>query len=103
MNPSLLNQFEWSDLHCVGKDVSGERLEIVELANHPYFVGVQFHPEFSSRPMKPSPPYLGLLLAATGKLNAYLQRGRKLSKSDRYSDSSDDSMSEPRTAEVEIS
>ncbi|XP_073083565.1 LOW QUALITY PROTEIN: CTP synthase 2 [Manis javanica] len=103
VNPSLLNQFEWSDLHCVGKDVSGERLEIVELANHPYFVGVQFHPEFSSRPMKPSPPYLGLLLAATGKLNAYLQRGRKLSKSDRYSDSSDDSMSEPRTAEVEIS
>nr|XP_036876444.1 CTP synthase 2 isoform X2 [Manis javanica] len=80
VNPSLLNQFEWSDLHCVGKDVSGERLEIVELANHPYFVGVQFHPEFSSRPMKPSPPYLGLLLAATGKLNAYLQRGRKLSK-----------------------
>lgn len=51
----------------------------VYLADHPYFVGVQFHPEFSSRPMKPSPPYLGLLLAATGTLNAYLQRGCKLS------------------------
>ena len=49
------------------------------LVDHPYFVGVQFHPEFSSRPMKPSPPYLGLLLAATGTLNAYLQRGCKLS------------------------
>ncbi|KAL2310507.1 hypothetical protein Nmel_002164, partial [Mimus melanotis] len=48
-------------------------MEIIELENHPYFVGVQFHPEFSSRPMKPSPPYLGLLLAATGTLNAYLQ------------------------------
>uniref|UniRef100_A0A8C9FHN3 CTP synthase (glutamine hydrolyzing) n=1 Tax=Pavo cristatus TaxID=9049 RepID=A0A8C9FHN3_PAVCR len=48
------------------------------LVDHPYFVGVQFHPEFSSRPMKPSPPYLGLLLAATGTLNAYLQRGCKL-------------------------
>ncbi|KAI5133363.1 Ctp Synthase 2 [Manis pentadactyla] len=59
--------------------------------------------DIGMRPMKPSPPYLGLLLAATGKLNAYLQRGRKLSKSDSYSDSSDDSMSEPRTAEVEIS
>lgn len=51
----------------------------VYLVDHPYFVGVQFHPEFSSRPMKPSPPYLGLLLAATGTLNAYLQRGCKLS------------------------
>uniref|UniRef100_H0VP48 CTP synthase n=1 Tax=Cavia porcellus TaxID=10141 RepID=H0VP48_CAVPO len=44
------------------------------ILNHPYFVGVQFHPEFSSRPMKPSPPYLGLLLAATGNLCAYLQQ-----------------------------
>ncbi|KAJ6667568.1 hypothetical protein lerEdw1_016689 [Lerista edwardsae] len=47
--------------------------------DHPYFIGVQFHPEFSSRPMKPSPAYLGLLLAATGSLDAYLQRGCKLS------------------------
>ncbi|KAH0624714.1 hypothetical protein JD844_032444 [Phrynosoma platyrhinos] len=50
-----------------------------QCADHPYFIGVQFHPEFSSRPMKPSPPYLGLLLAATGSLRAYLQRGCKLS------------------------
>ncbi|KAG8508843.1 CTP synthase 2 [Galemys pyrenaicus] len=52
---------------------------VVLISDHPYFVGVQFHPEFSSRPMKPSPPYLGLLLAATGNLNAYLQQGCKLS------------------------
>ena len=78
-------------------------MEIIELANHPYFVGVQFHPEFSSRPMKPSPPYPGLLLAATGNLNAYLLQGCKLSSSDRYSDASDDSFSEPRLAELEIS
>uniref|UniRef100_A0A673V550 CTP synthase n=1 Tax=Suricata suricatta TaxID=37032 RepID=A0A673V550_SURSU len=73
------------------------------ILNHPYFVGVQFHPEFSSRPMKPSPPYLGLLLAATGNLHSYLQAGCKLSASDRYSDASDDSFSEPRIAELEIS
>ncbi|ELK27803.1 CTP synthase 2 [Myotis davidii] len=79
VNPALVNQFEQSDLNFVGQDVDGERMEIIELANHPYFVGVQFHPEFSSRPMKPSPPYLGLLLAATGNLNAYLQQGCKLS------------------------
>ncbi|XP_052519023.1 CTP synthase 2 isoform X2 [Budorcas taxicolor] len=77
--------------------------DVLLTTDHPYFVGVQFHPEFSSRPMKPSPPYLGLLLAATGNLNAYLLQGCKLSSSDRYSDASDDSFSEPRLAELEIS
>lgn len=38
-------------------------LQIVELPNHPYFVGVQFHPEFKSRPGKPSPLFLGTSLA----------------------------------------
>ena len=36
---------------------------------HPYYVGVQFHPEFKSRPGKPSPPFLGLLKAAANQLN----------------------------------
>uniref|UniRef100_A0A7N4PW73 CTP synthase n=1 Tax=Sarcophilus harrisii TaxID=9305 RepID=A0A7N4PW73_SARHA len=81
VNPELIQQFEEKGLKFVGRDVEGERMEIIELANHPYFVAVQFHPEFSSRPMKPSPPYLGLLLAATGTLSAYLQQGCKLSPS----------------------
>jgi len=34
-------------------------LQIVELPNHPYFIGAQFHPEFKSRPGKPSPLFLG--------------------------------------------
>ncbi|XP_030333600.1 CTP synthase 2 isoform X1 [Strigops habroptila] len=93
VNPELTHYFEEKDLKFVGHDTEGNRMEIIELENHPYFVGVQFHPEFSSRPMKPSPPYLGLLLAATGTLSAYLQRGCKLSprKNDSYSDLSDDS------------
>ncbi|XP_012861945.2 CTP synthase 2 [Echinops telfairi] len=101
VNPNLTNQFENSDLHFVAQDVEGERMEIMELSNHPYFVGVQFHPEFSSRPMKPSPPYLGLLLAATGNLNSYVQQGHKLPSRDNYSDASDDSMSGPKVAELE--
>lgn len=48
-------------------------------SDHPYFVGVQYHPEFTSRPIKPSPPYLGLLLASAGKLQSYLQKGCRLS------------------------
>jgi len=49
-------------------------MEIMELpiATHPYFVATQYHPEYISRPLKPSPPYLGLLLAAVGKLQPYL-------------------------------
>jgi len=49
-------------------------MEIMELPStiHPYFVATQYHPEYISRPLKPSPPYLGLVLAATGKLQTYL-------------------------------
>lgn len=51
----------------------------VVFPDHCYFVGVQYHPEFTSRPIKPSPPYFGLLLAAAGKLQSYLQKGCRLS------------------------
>lgn len=37
-------------------------LQIVELPSHPYFIGVQFHPEFKSRPGKPSAVFLGTFL-----------------------------------------
>ncbi|PSP17090.1 hypothetical protein BRC62_05095, partial [Halobacteriales archaeon QH_10_67_13] len=45
---------------------SGRRMEILELPEHPYFLGTQFHPEFRSRPTRASPPFLGLVEAATG-------------------------------------
>ncbi|MEQ2197003.1 hypothetical protein XENOCAPTIV_020729, partial [Xenoophorus captivus] len=79
VNPELKSHFEDKGLRFVGQDVEGERMEIIELDDHPYFVGVQYHPEFTSRPIKPSPPYLGLLLAAAGKLQSYLQKGCRLS------------------------
>ncbi|RWS31472.1 CTP synthase-like protein [Leptotrombidium deliense] len=60
----------------VGHDDSGQRMEIIELKGHPYFVAVQYHPEYLSRPLKPSPPYFGLLLAASNKLEAYLKCNR---------------------------
>lgn len=102
VNPNMVNRFEKKDLRFVGQDVDGKRMEIIELTSHPYFVGVQFHPEFTSRPMKPSPPYLGFLLAATGNLNTHLQQMSRLSYSDAYSDVSDDSFSEAKLAELEI-
>lgn len=39
-------------------------VEIIELADHPWFVAVQFHPEFQSRPNKPHPLFVGLMAAA---------------------------------------
>ena len=67
VNPDLIEDIEKAGLVFVGKDETGQRCEIFELDNHPYYVGVQFHPEFKSRPGKPSPPFLGLLIASAGK------------------------------------
>ena len=66
VNPDLIEQIEDAGLRFVGKDETGQRCEIFELDSHPYYVGVQYHPEFKSRPGRPSPPFLGLLMAAAG-------------------------------------
>lgn len=65
VNPDLIEAIEAAGLVFVGKDESGQRCEIFELKDHPYYVGVQYHPEFKSRPNRPSPPFLGLLRAAS--------------------------------------
>ena len=66
VNPELIGDIEEAGLVYVGKDETGERCEIMELDGHPYYVGTQYHPEFKSRPDRPSPPFLGLLMAASG-------------------------------------
>jgi CTP synthase len=65
VNPELVPLLEAKGLKFSGKDTSGERMEVVELDSkeHPYFLAVQFHPEFKSRPQRPSPVFLGLLEA----------------------------------------
>nr|XP_032799969.1 CTP synthase 1-like isoform X1 [Petromyzon marinus]XP_032799970.1 CTP synthase 1-like isoform X1 [Petromyzon marinus]XP_032799971.1 CTP synthase 1-like isoform X1 [Petromyzon marinus] len=98
VNPVLVPEFESRGLRFVGQDADGVRMEVLELDDHPFFVGVQFHPEFTSRPMSPSPVYLGLLLSAAGKLQSFLQRGCRLSPRDDYSDVSDDGDSDSELA-----
>jgi len=65
VNPALVDRLESLGLRFSGKnaDASGERMEVIELDKsvHPYFVAAQFHPEFTSRPEKPNPLFLGLL------------------------------------------
>ena len=45
--------------------------EIIELKNHPWFVGVQFHPEFKSRPFTPHPLFSSFVKAAEVKKGRY--------------------------------
>ncbi|EXB95703.1 CTP synthase [Morus notabilis] len=59
VNPDVIGSLEEHGLKFVGKDESGKRMEILEIPNHPFYVGVQFHPEFKSRPRRPSPLFLG--------------------------------------------
>jgi len=64
VNPKYVECLSEAGMTFIGKDDLGERMEIVELKDHPFFVGVQFHPEYLSRVLKPSPPYLGFVAAS---------------------------------------
>lgn len=69
VNPDMVTELENSGMKFVGMDTEGQRMEIIELEGHPYFFGTQYHPEFKSRPYRPSPPFVGLIeasLAAQG-------------------------------------
>ncbi|MAF99281.1 MAG: CTP synthetase [Nanoarchaeota archaeon] len=60
-NPSYIKQFEENGLVFSGKAPGREIMQILELPSHPYFVGVQCHPEFTSKPLQPNPLYLGFM------------------------------------------
>jgi CTP synthase len=68
VNPSWVPRLEDAGLSFVGKDDSEIRMEVVEIESKKWFVGVQYHPEYLSRVLKPSPPYLGFVAAASGVL-----------------------------------
>ncbi|MFB6254641.1 MAG: CTP synthase, partial [Halobacteriaceae archaeon] len=59
VNPEYINQLETEGLIFSG--FAGERMEILELDDHPFFFGTQFHPEYTSRPGEASPPFVGFL------------------------------------------
>jgi len=68
VNPEYISKLSEAGLEFVGKDDKGVRMEILELKDHPWYVGVQFHPEYLSRVLDPSKPYLGFVAAAAGCL-----------------------------------
>jgi len=61
---SYRDQFVANGLRLTGLSPDGSLVEIVELENHPWFIGVQFHPELRSRPTRPHPLFAGFIAAA---------------------------------------
>ncbi len=64
VNNNLKNQFERKGLIFSGMSPDNKLPEIIELKNHPWFIGVQFHPEFKSRPLSPHPLFSSFIKAA---------------------------------------
>jgi CTP synthase len=62
-NNAYREQLVKAGLTVAGTTPDGKLVEIIELKDHPYFVGSQFHPEFQSRPLSPHPLFAGFIKA----------------------------------------
>jgi CTP synthase len=63
-NNDYRDQFEKGGLTISGTTEDGKLVEVIELANHPWFIGVQCHPEFKSKPTAPHPLFRDFVGAA---------------------------------------
>jgi CTP synthase len=63
VNPIFHQNFESSDMKFTAFDASKTLVEAIELENHPFFIGIQAHPEFLSRPLRPHPLFLSFIKA----------------------------------------
>ncbi len=60
-NPVYRSRLETAGMRIAGTSLDDRLVEVIELADHPWFVGVQFHPEFSSRLLSPHPLFRGFV------------------------------------------
>ena len=67
VNPKYIGRLTKKGLRFSGKSLDGRRMEILELPGHPFFIATQFHPEFKSRPGKPSPVFDAFIKATLKK------------------------------------
>jgi CTP synthase len=68
-NNVYLEQIESNGMLATGKNPKTGLVEIIELKGHPWFVGVQFHPEYKSTVLKPQPLFVKFIQAALDKKN----------------------------------
>lgn len=66
-NNKYLEQFESNGMIATGKNPDTGLVEIVEIPDHPYFIGVQFHPEYKSTVAEPAPLFVKFVEAAAKK------------------------------------
>lgn len=78
VNPEYVDEFATKGLEFIARDESGKRMEILEIQDHPYFVGTQYHPEYLSRVLDPSQPVLGLVASSAGKLDKVLAQRQNM-------------------------
>lgn len=67
LNNNYLEQMKQAGVRIAGVCPDNNLVEIIELINHPWFVGVQFHPEFKSRPTDPHPLFREFIAACLKK------------------------------------
>lgn len=77
--------FEKMGLICSGINVERDLVEIIELVDHPWFIAVQFHPEFKSRPLDPHPLFVSFVKASLEykKLNENIETTKNKKKSEK--------------------
>lgn len=64
VNNEYRDRLEEDGLRMVGTSTDGKLAEIMELKDHPFFIGTQFHPELQSRPLNPHPLFVAFIKAA---------------------------------------
>ena len=64
VNINFMEKFRKKGMLFSGLSPDGTLPEIIELKNHPWFIGVQFHPEFKSRPLAPHPLFSSFIRAS---------------------------------------
>lgn len=74
VNPKFISFLEKKGgVKFSGKDKDGDRMEIIEIPEHPFFFAVQFHPEFQTNYFNPSPPFLHFV-AASAKVEIEIEK-----------------------------
>ncbi len=103
VDPAHINQLEHAGLAFSGRHPKHPIMQVLELPRsmHPYFVGCQFHPELTSRPLRPQPMFMGLLAAAVRRASPGLDRNEISARwipEDDGSDDGDPAAAVPSTA-----
>jgi CTP synthase len=75
VNNTYRKQLQEYGLRCTGLSPDGSLVEMIELPEHPWYVGCQFHPELRSRPMRPHPLFASFVAAARQAKQEAVRRG----------------------------